>query len=65
MDKFTDKKTVLGAKTFTNLIATLDPKAEGRLVLACHIDSKIKPGKKIITKIYLFFNNAGLGSKII
>jgi hypothetical protein len=45
LDKFTDKKTVLGPKTFTNLIATLDPNAEAKLVLACHIDSKIEPGK--------------------
>lgn len=38
-DKFTTG-TPLGRKTFENVIATLDPKAPRRLVLACHYDSK-------------------------
>ncbi|KAK2709355.1 glutaminyl-peptide cyclotransferase-like [Artemia franciscana] len=39
MDTFTDQ-TPVGAKEFTNVIATLDPKSPRRLVLACHYDSK-------------------------
>ncbi len=38
-DQFTTD-TVLGAKNFTNVIATLDPLAPRKLVLACHYDSK-------------------------
>lgn len=38
-DKFQDR-TPLGQKTFENIIATLDPNADRRLVLACHYDSK-------------------------
>ena len=34
-------ETPLGSKTFTNVIATLDPNAPRHLVLACHYDSKI------------------------
>jgi len=33
-------RTPLGNKDFENIIATLDPKANRRLVLACHYDSK-------------------------
>lgn len=33
--------TPIGPKTFTNVVATLDPKAPRRLVLACHYDSKL------------------------
>ncbi len=41
-DQFTTD-TVLGEKTFTNVIATLDPAAPRKLVLACHYDSKYMP----------------------
>ncbi len=34
-------QTPHGLKQFSNIIATLDPKACKRLVLACHYDSKI------------------------
>lgn len=37
--------TPLGRKPFTNIIATLDPHIDKRLVLAAHYDSKILPGK--------------------
>uniref|UniRef100_A0AC34QRL1 Glutaminyl-peptide cyclotransferase n=1 Tax=Panagrolaimus sp. JU765 TaxID=591449 RepID=A0AC34QRL1_9BILA len=46
-DIFTDN-TPYGPKTFRNLIATFDPLVPRRLVLACHYDSKIMPGKKFI-----------------
>ncbi|XP_029426889.1 glutaminyl-peptide cyclotransferase-like protein [Rhinatrema bivittatum] len=36
-------KTPFGSLTFSNIIATLDPKAQHRLVLACHYDSKYFP----------------------
>lgn len=39
---FTDS-TPIGNREFTNIIATLDPSAPRRLVLACHYDSLIKP----------------------
>lgn len=39
-DSFTDK-TPYGNKEFVNVIATLNPKATRRLVLACHYDSKL------------------------
>ncbi|XP_056152469.1 glutaminyl-peptide cyclotransferase [Lampris incognitus] len=35
--------TPYGPRTFTNLIATLNPSAKRRLVLACHFDSKYFP----------------------
>jgi glutaminyl-peptide cyclotransferase len=34
-------QTPYGLKQFSNIIATLDPKACKRLVLACHYDSKL------------------------
>ena len=41
--------TVLGKKVdFHNVIATLDPTAPRRLVLACHYDSLNKPSKENI-----------------
>ncbi|KAH7730894.1 Protein H27A22.1 a [Aphelenchoides avenae] len=43
-DRFADR-TPHGVKTFRNLIATYDPLAPRRLVLACHYDSKILPGQ--------------------
>merc|ERR1712123_36884 len=39
---FSDQ-TPLGRKQFTNIIATHDPSAARRLVIACHYDSKIQP----------------------
>ncbi|CAG2178056.1 unnamed protein product [Oppiella nova] len=39
-DEFTDQ-TPYGHKSFTNIIATLNPKACKRLVLSCHYDSKL------------------------
>lgn len=36
-----DQPTPIGVKNFVNVIATLDPEAPRRLVLACHYDSKI------------------------
>lgn len=41
-DRF-DSDTPYGRLPFTNLIATLDPSAKRRLVLACHYDSKYYP----------------------
>ncbi|XP_030211839.1 glutaminyl-peptide cyclotransferase [Gadus morhua] len=38
-----EAQTPYGPRTFTNLIATLDPSAKRRLVLACHYDSKYYP----------------------
>lgn len=35
--------TPYGTREFTNVIATLDPDAPRRLVIACHYDSKIEP----------------------
>lgn len=41
-DKFVSQ-TPYGPLPFTNLIATLNPSAKRRLVLACHYDSKYYP----------------------
>lgn len=41
-DKFT-AQTPIGNVPFTNIIATLNPLACKRLVIACHYDSKISP----------------------
>uniref|UniRef100_A0A914CWI0 Glutaminyl-peptide cyclotransferase n=1 Tax=Acrobeloides nanus TaxID=290746 RepID=A0A914CWI0_9BILA len=46
-DRFADN-TPYGPKTFRNLIATFDPLAPRRLVLACHYDSKLMPGQVFI-----------------
>ncbi|XP_065175797.1 glutaminyl-peptide cyclotransferase-like isoform X1 [Sycon ciliatum] len=40
LDSFTSS-TPLGTKHFSNVVATLDPMARRRLVLACHFDSKL------------------------
>ncbi len=40
VDEF-EEETPLGMRKFTNIVATLDPKAERRLVLAAHYDSKL------------------------
>ena len=42
VDEFNDV-TPHGVRKFTNIIATMDPEAERRLVLACHYDSKDMP----------------------
>ena len=42
VDEF-ENPTPLGPRKFTNIISTLDPDAERRLVLACHYDSKLMP----------------------
>jgi len=42
IDKFVEN-TVIGDKEFTNIIATLNPGAPRRLVIACHYDSKRTP----------------------
>ncbi|XP_067133702.1 glutaminyl-peptide cyclotransferase-like [Centruroides vittatus] len=39
-----DSKTPNGIRTFTNIVATLNPNSCRRLVLACHYDSKDIPG---------------------
>jgi len=39
----TSDRTPHGVKDFTNVIATLDPEAPRRMVIACHYDSLLKP----------------------
>lgn len=46
-DEFQDN-TPYGVKNFRNLIVTYDEKAPRRLVLACHYDSKILHGQRMI-----------------
>ena len=41
-DAFTDQ-TPFGVKTFTNVIATKDPEASWRVIVAAHFDSKFFP----------------------
>ena len=43
VDSFTEPNTVVGQVDFHNIVATLDPNAPRRLVLACHYDSKSTP----------------------
>ncbi|RCN39635.1 peptidase, M28 family [Ancylostoma caninum] len=43
-----EQNTPYGIKTFRTLIVTSDMKSPRRLVLACHYDSKILPGKVMI-----------------
>lgn len=38
-----EQDTVIGHKPFTNIIATLDPEVDKRLVLVAHYDSKKEP----------------------
>lgn len=38
------EETVIGDKTFSNVIAVNNPQASRRLVLACHYDSKMMDG---------------------
>ena len=42
VNKFT-QETVIGEKTFRNIIATRNPRSPRRLVLAAHYDTKISP----------------------
>lgn len=42
LDSF-QSSTPRGQVTFTNIVATLDPSAPRRLLLACHYDSKVLP----------------------
>ena len=44
-DTFSQWIAYRGTKTFTNIIATLNPLAANKLVLACHYDSKVGRGK--------------------
>lgn len=44
-------QTPHGPRQFSNVIATSNTKACKRLVLACHYDSKIKPGNKFVGAI--------------
>ncbi|KAI6237557.1 Glutaminyl-peptide cyclotransferase [Aphelenchoides besseyi] len=46
-DEF-EAQTPMGKKKFRNLIATFNPKASRRLVLACHYDSKIMKNETFI-----------------
>jgi glutaminyl-peptide cyclotransferase len=57
-DSFTDN-TPYGTKRFTNVIATKDPDAPRRLVLAAHFDSKFfatYPQNQVSTTITLKLN---------
>lgn len=47
-DKFTDKTPNMGVLEFENIIATLNPKAERFLVMACHFDSKYFPNDEFL-----------------
>lgn len=47
LDTFSDP-TPLGTVEFTNIVATLDPKADRHLVLACHYDSKLNREKTLV-----------------
>ena len=38
-----EQETVAGRVEFNNIIATLDPEAPRRMVIACHYDSKVTP----------------------
>ena len=40
-----EDRTPHGVKSFTNIVATLDPEVDQRLVLAAHWDSKVLPPK--------------------
>ena len=47
LDQFTDM-TPFGSKKFTNIVATLNPKACKRLVLSCHYDSKLSKSGRFV-----------------
>ncbi|XP_016955583.1 glutaminyl-peptide cyclotransferase isoform X2 [Drosophila biarmipes] len=48
VDSFHDVAPIKGKLHFHNIIATLNPKAERYLVLACHYDSKYMPGVEFL-----------------
>jgi len=48
VDSFHDVAPIMGKLHFHNIIATLNPKAERYLVLACHYDSKYMPGVEFL-----------------
>lgn len=53
MDSF-QSSTPRGQVTFTNIVATLDPSAPRRLLLACHYDSKaLPPDPRAPEKVFL------------
>ena len=57
-DSFTDV-TPYGVKPFTNVIATKDPKASKRVVLAAHFDSKFfseYPQNQVSTDTSMLYN---------
>lgn len=43
-----EQDTIIGRKSFTNIIATLDPEVDRRLVLVAHYDSKILEGREFL-----------------
>lgn len=53
IDEFVDS-TPMGNKTFRNIIGTYNLKAEKRIILACHYDSKIL--KELVFKLTFFPN---------
>ncbi|XP_058451695.1 glutaminyl-peptide cyclotransferase [Malaya genurostris] len=48
LDEFEDETPIFGKLKFSNIVATLNPKAERFLVLACHYDSKYFPNQVFI-----------------
>uniref|UniRef100_A0A182JYA9 Glutaminyl-peptide cyclotransferase n=1 Tax=Anopheles christyi TaxID=43041 RepID=A0A182JYA9_9DIPT len=48
LDEFDETVPILGKLRFANVIASLNPKAERNLVLACHYDSKYFPNQRFI-----------------
>ncbi|KAM7358114.1 iso Glutaminyl cyclase isoform 1-T1 [Cochliomyia hominivorax] len=48
LDSFHDTAPIMGKLEFHNIIATLNPKAERYLVLACHYDSKYLPDAEFL-----------------
>lgn len=54
VDSFFQSSTPRGQVTFTNIVATLDPSAPRRLLLACHYDSKaLPPDPRAPEKVFL------------
>ncbi len=51
-DSFTELNTVVGQMEFHNIVATHNPDAPRRLVLACHYDSKVTPGATKFTYVH-------------
>lgn len=49
MDAFS-ANTPIGETSFTNIVATLDPHVDRRLILAAHYDSKIVGGTRTTTR---------------